>query len=432
MSVDKSLRQTLTHKILARACGRPAVTPGDIVTVSVDLLMGQDSSGPRRWRPRLEELNAKLWDPSKVVVVSDHYVPAVDVQSAEILQIARRFARDYGVEHFFDMQGISHAILPERGLLRPGMFVAGGDSHTPTAGALGCYAAGFGATDTTAIAVTGETWITVPDVIKVQLNGSLAPFVTAKDIMLKLCRMMGMDNNFSAVEYVGPAVSSMSMSERMVLSNMAAELGAEAGIIGVDAVTISALNAAGADCPDAESWVADPDADYLRTVVLDTTTLGPQVAAPHAPENTKDVDRYSQIKVDQCYIGACVGAKLEDLRMAASILRGRKVASGTRLLVAPATVRTTEAAAADGTLAALTAAGAILLPTGCGACAGMGAGMVAEGEVCISTTNRNFQGRMGHKDSAVYLASPYTVAASAITGRITDPAQFGASARDAA
>ena len=424
--------QTLTQKIIARACGRETVTPGEIVTVSVDLLMGQDASGPRRWRPRLEELGAKLWDADKVVVVSDHFVPAVDAQSAEILNISRKFARDYGVKNFFDMQGISHAIMPERGLLRPGMFVAGGDSHSPTAGAYACYAAGFGATDTTAIAVTGETWTTVPETILIQIDGVLGEHATAKDVMLWLCREMGMENSFKSVEFTGSAVAAMSMSERLVLSNMAAELGAEAGIIGVDAVTIAALNASGGDATGAQQWVADADAHYCQTVTLDASTLGPQVAAPHAPENTDEVGAFSEVAIDQCYIGACVGAKLEDLQMAASILRGRKVSPTTRLLVAPATVRTTEQAAADGTLAALTAAGAILLPTGCGACAGMGAGIIAEGEVCLSTTNRNFQGRMGHKDAFVYLASPYTVAASAITGRITDPRMFMAAERTAA
>lgn len=424
--------QTLTQKIIARACGRATVKPGEIVTVNVDLLMGQDASGPRRWRPRLEELNAKLWDPSKVVVVSDHYVPAVDAQSAEILNISRRFARDYGVKNFFDMQGISHAIMPERGLLRPGMFVAGGDSHTPTAGAFGCYAAGFGATDTTAIAITGETWTTVPETIKVQIDGELGPEITAKDVMLWLCREMGMENSFKSVEFMGSTVSAMSMSERLVMSNMAAELGAEAGIIGVDEITIETLKATGGDYEGAEAWVADPDAQYYKTVTLDVTKLGPQVAAPHAPENTDDVGAFAAVKVDQCYIGACVGAKLEDLQMAASVLRGHRVSPDTRLLVAPATVRVTEKAAADGTLATLTAAGAILLPSGCGACAGMGAGIIAEGEVCLSTTNRNFQGRMGHKDASVYLASPYTVAASAVTGRITDPRELRTSTRNAA
>lgn len=426
------MAQTLTQKIIARACGRTTVMPGEIVTVAVDLLMGQDASGPRRWRPRLEELNAKLWDPSKVVVVSDHYVPAVDAQSAKILSISRRFARDYGVKNFFDMQGISHAIMPERGLLRPGMFVAGGDSHTPTAGAFGCYAAGFGATDTTAIAITGETWTTVPETIKVQINGELGPEITAKDVMLWLCREMGMENSFKSVEFMGSAVSAMSMSERLVMSNMSAELGAEAGIIGVDDVTIEAIKVAGGDAEGAEQWVADDDAEYVQTVTLDVTNLAPQVAAPHAPENSGDVGDYDTVKVDQCYIGACVGAKLEDLQMAASVLRGRRVSPDTRLLVAPATVRVTEKAAADGTLATLTAAGAILLPSGCGACAGMGAGIIAEGEVCLSTTNRNFQGRMGHKDASVYLASPYTVAAAAVTGRITDPRTLRMDTRSAA
>lgn len=424
--------QTLAQKIIARAAGVDSVKPGEIVTVAVDLLMGQDASGPRRWGPRLKELGVKLWDPSKVVVVSDHFVPAVDAASAEILAISRAFAKEYEVENFFDMQGISHALLPERGLLRPGMFVAGGDSHTPMAGAFGCYAAGFGATDTTAIAVTGETWTTVPETIKVQIDGTLPPQVTAKDIMLRLCREMGMENSFKAIEFTGTTVAGLSMSERLVLSNMAAELGAETGMVGVDDVTIAALKAAGGDFEGAEAWVADYDAEYCQTVMLDASTLGPQIAAPHAPANTDDIGRFSEVAIDQCYIGACVGAKLEDLHMAASVLRGRRVSPNTRLLVAPATVRVTEQAAADGTLATLTAAGAILLPSGCGACAGMGAGIITQGEVCLSTTNRNFQGRMGHKGAFVYLGSPYTVAASAITGRITDPRTFTENARSAA
>ena len=424
--------QTLAQKILARASGRETVSPGEIVTVAVDLLMGQDASGPRRWGPRLEKLGAKLWDPDKVVVVSDHFVPAVDAQSAEILATSRQFADEYGVKKFFDMQGISHAIMPERGLLRPGMFVAGGDSHTPTAGAFGCYAAGFGATDTTAIAVTGETWTIVPETILVQIKGELDRRLTAKDVMLFLCRKIGMENSFKAVEFAGPTVNAMSMSERLVLSNMAAELGAETGIIGADETTVAHIKESGGDWEGAEKWIADDDAEYCAVHTIDVATMQPQVAAPHAPENTDDASRFADVAIDQCYIGACVGAKLEDLQMAASVLRGRTIAPSTRLLVAPATVRVTEQAAADGTLADLTAAGAILLPTGCGACAGMGAGILSAGETCISTTNRNFQGRMGHKDASVYLASPYTVAASAVTGRITDPNTLPSTVRNAA
>ena len=413
--------QTLAEKLVARAAGREVVTPGEIVTVSVDLLFAHDSSGPRRWAPRLKELNAEPWDAARVVVVSDHYVPAVDAASAEILAGARAFAAEHGLRHL-DMEGICHAVLPERGLVRPGMFVAGGDSHTPTAGAFGAYAAGFGATDTTGILVTGRTWTTVPRSILVRVDGQLGHGVTAKDVMLTLCRDLGMSNDFRAVEYAGPGVAAMSMSERMVLSNMAAELGCEAGLIAPDAETLSYLSLAGAEVTRADlRWRSDEGAAFERTHVVDADRLGPQVAAPHSPANTDDARASAGTRVTQAYIGACVGAKLEDLRMAAEVLRGRRVARGTRLLVAPATTRTTAQAAADGTLAVLTEAGAMVMPSGCGACAGMGAGLLSAGEVCISSTNRNFRGRMGSPEASVYLGSPYTVAASAVTGAITDP-----------
>jgi 3-isopropylmalate/(R)-2-methylmalate dehydratase large subunit len=414
--------QTLAQKILARAAGKAFVAAGDIITVQVDLAMAHDSSGPRRWRPQLEKLGATLWDPSKIVIVSDHYVPAVDGESAAILKLTRDFAHDYGVARFYDMQGICHAIMPEKGLLRPGIFVAGGDSHTPHAGAFGCYAAGFGATDMIGIVVTGQTWTIVPETIRVDITGNLGPGVAAKDIMLLLCQRLGMDNAFRAIEYGGSGVAAMSMAERMVLSNMAAELGGEAGLIAPDATTLAHIAAHGGEAgEDPLQWQADPDAVYAQRIEIDASTLSPFVAAPHSPANSAPVDTHQGVKIDQAYIGACVGAKIEDLRMAASVLAGQKVAKNVRLLVAPASSHTTAQAAEDGTLSILLDAGATLLPSGCGACAGMGAGLLAQGETCISSTNRNFKGRMGHSEAHVYLASPYTVAASAIAGHITDP-----------
>jgi 3-isopropylmalate/(R)-2-methylmalate dehydratase large subunit len=424
---------TLAEKILARASGNAVVRPGDIVVVSVDLAMAHDSSGPRRWRPHLEDLGIGLWDPDKIVIVSDHYVPAVDGESAAILKQTREFARDYGVQSFFDMRGICHAILPENGLLRPGMFLAGGDSHTPHAGAFGVYAAGFGATDMVGVVATGKTWTIVPETLRVDIEGTLGIGVAAKDIMLALCRELGMDNAFTAIEYAGSTVRTMSMAERMVLSNMAAELGGETGLIAPDATTLAHIAAHGGDAGENPlQWQSDTGASFLRRHRLDASALKPQVAAPHSPANSAPADDHQGVKVDQAYIGACVGAKLEDLQMAADVLRGRKVASGTRLLVAPATTAITAAAAADGTLAALTASGAILLPSGCGACAGMGAGLLSEGETCISSTNRNFKGRMGHAEANVYLGSAWTVAASAVAGVITDPREMLADRRVAA
>jgi 3-isopropylmalate/(R)-2-methylmalate dehydratase large subunit len=390
--------------------------------VRVDLAFAHDSSGPRRWKPVLDELGVGLWDPAKVVIASDHYVPAVDAESAAILKLTRDFARDHGVTRFMDMKGIAHTLLPQHGMLRPGMFVAGGDSHSCHGGAFGCYISGFGAADMAAIVATGETWINVPYDDLIVWNGQLGPGVTSKDIMLFLCRRLGMDNAFRAAEFAGATVAAMPMDERMVLSNMSAELGYDAGVIAPDATTIDHIRGHGGDPgPDPMAWRSDPDAAFDRVFTFDAAVLAPQAAAPHSPDNSDNASRARGVRIDQAYIGACVGAKLEDLRMVAAILRGRSVAPGVRLLVAPASSAITAQAAREGVLDALLDAGAVLLPSGCGACAGMGAGVLAAGEVCISTTNRNFKGRMGHEDAHVWLASPFTVAASAVAGEITDP-----------
>ncbi|WP_397403255.1 aconitase/3-isopropylmalate dehydratase large subunit family protein [Phenylobacterium sp.] len=415
---------TLVEKVIARAAGREAVRPGEILTAQIDFAFAHDSSGPRRWRPYLENLGVGLWDASKVALVSDHYVPAVDAESAAILSDVRAFARQYGVGAFFDMVGICHLVLPEHGLIRPGHFIAGGDSHTPMAGAFGAYAAGYGATDMAAIVATGETWLSVPETVRVDWSGAFQPGVVAKDIMLFLCRELGLDNAFAAIEYAGSTVAAMSMPERMVLANMAAELGFETGIVAPDQVTFDYLAARHAPVEDEAAALAlrsDTDCAYRAVHRFDAATLAPQIARPHAPDNVASADELGEITIDQAYIGACVGAKLGDLRMAAEVLQGRKVAPGVRLLIAPASSATTEQAAREGILAALLEAGAVLLPSGCGACAGMGAGLLAAGEVCISSTNRNFRGRMGHKDAEVYLGSPYSVAAAAVAGRIVDP-----------
>jgi 3-isopropylmalate/(R)-2-methylmalate dehydratase large subunit len=419
------LGKTLTEKIIARAAGLPEVVPGQVVTVKVDLAMAHDSSGPRRWRPRLEELGVGLWDPDKVVIVSDHYVPAVDAASAQILQGTRKFAADYGVKNFYDMKGICHMILAEHGHLLPGMFAAGGDSHSPMGGAFGCYIAGFGATDMTAVVVTGETWLDVPETIRVEWDGAFGPGVTAKDVMLFLCKELGMDNAGRVIEFAGSSVRAMSMQERMVLCNMSAELGSDTGIVEPDETTLSYLAAHGGKvAPDALSWRSDADAHYLSLRKFDAASLSPQVAAPHSPANSAAIDQHKGVKIDQAYIGACVGAKQEDIQMAADVLRGRHIADGVRLLVAPASMQVLRDATENGTLGILLDAGAVLLPSGCGACAGMGAGLLAPGDVCISTTNRNFKGRMGDSGSFVYLASPYSVAAAAVAGQIIDPREM--------
>jgi 3-isopropylmalate/(R)-2-methylmalate dehydratase large subunit len=416
---------TLAEKLIARAAGRETVRPGEIVTCRVDLAMMHDSGGPRRVQPMLERLGARVWDPGKVVLVTDHYVPAVDAESAAILRLTRKWADAAGVDRFHDMQGICHVVLAEHGYVRPGMFAVGGDSHATTAGAFGCLMIGIGATEMAGVLVTGEIWVRVPSTILVRWSGRLGRGVVAKDMMLALCARLGINGaNYQVVEYGGDAVAALPMAERMVLTNMAAELGAKTGLIAPDALTVAALAEAGVEQPDALGWRGDADAAYERVLDLEAAELPPQVAAPHSPENAAPVATHAGVAIDQAYIGACTGAKLTDLRMAAEVLRGRKVAPGVRLLVAPASTRVTREAAADGTLATMTEAGAILLPTGCGACAGFGAGVLGEDETCIASTARNFKGRMGAASARVYLGSPYTMAASAVAGRISDPREL--------
>jgi 3-isopropylmalate/(R)-2-methylmalate dehydratase large subunit len=416
---------TLVQKIIARASGNESVRVGEIVTCQVDLALLLDSGGPRRIWPRLQELGVGVWDPDKIVLMTDHFVPAVDAQSAAILKLTREFAEEFKIKNFFDMQGIGHVVLMEKGLLQPGMFACGGDSHSTHGGAFGCYMAGFGAIEMTGVTVTGEIWMQVPETIRVNWEGDFSQGVVAKDMSLHLCRELGMDNAFRVVEFGGSSIATMSMMERTVLTNMAAELGAETGLIEPDEITLESIRAAGVEpAADALEWRSDADAEYLASHEFNAASLVPQVAAPHRPSNCGPADDYCDVQIDQAYIGACVGAKLSDLHMVAEVLNGRKVAKGTRLLVAPSSNQTMAAAAADGTLATIVGAGATLLPTGCGACAGLGAGVLAEDEVCISSTNRNFQGRMGANSAEVYLGSPYTVAASAVAGRIADPREM--------
>jgi 3-isopropylmalate/(R)-2-methylmalate dehydratase large subunit len=422
------MAQTLAEKIICRASGRGSVVPGEIVTCRVDLAMVHDSSGPRRLAPMLERLGVGVWDPDRLVVITDHFVPAFDAASVAIQKLTRDWVAAAGVRNFYDMQGVCHIVLPERGHLRPGLFVVGGDSHSCTGGAFGCFMFGVGATDMAGVLATGETWIRVPETIRLRWSGRLGRGVAAKDMMLALCARLGMDGgDYQVIQYDGAAVTDLPMAERMTLCNMAAELGAQTGLIAPDRVTADTLREAGVELDDAQDlarWQPDPDAAYRTTLDFDASALAPQVAAPHSPANAAPVGEIGPVAVDRAYIGACTGAKLADLRMAAEVLKGRKVASGTRLLIAPASARAAEQAAAEGTLEVLTEAGASILPTGCGACAGYGGALLPEDEVCIASTARNFKGRMGATSSQVYLASPYTVAAAAVTGRIGDPREL--------
>lgn len=376
--------------------------------------MMHDSGGPRRVKPMLERLRAKIWDPSRVVVITDHYVPATDDESRKIVRLARDWSAEAGIGHFYDSQGICHVVLPERGHLRPGMFAVGGDSHSTTGGAFAAYMFGIGATEMLGVLVTGEIWLKVPDTIVLQFDGRFAHGVAAKDAMLHLIGRFGMDGGrYQALEYRGEAVRALPMQERMTLCNMAAELGAQAGLIASDEITKQYLSA------DIEMLDSDPDAAVLEHHRFDAGALAPQVAAPHSPAHAAPVGDFDGVNIDLAYLGACTGAKLADLRMAAEVLRGRKAKA--RLLVAPASARDQALAGKEGTLDVLLEAGAQLLPNSCGMCAGYGEHLLPENAVAISSTARNFKGRMGAASAKVYLASPYTVAASALAGRISDP-----------
>jgi len=416
---------TLAAKIIARAAGRASVAPGEIVTCAVDLAMIHDSGGPRRVEPILKRLGVGIWDPGRVVLITDHYVPATDDESRRIQDITRRFAAEQHITNFYDQQGICHVVLPERGHLRPGMFVVGGDSHSPTGGAFAAYMFGIGATEMAGVLATGEIWVRVPETIRLEWTGRLGHGVSAKDMMLHLCARLGMDGGrYQAVEYVGEGVRALPMQERMTLSNMSAELGAQAGLIEADETTAAYLRSVGA--PDAEfaQWRGDADSDVSEHHVFDASALTPQVAAPHSPANAAPVEEHAGTAIDVAYIGACTGAKLDDLRMAAEVLSGRTVAKSVDLVCAPASLRDQEQARQEGTLDIILKAGARLLPNACGICAGYGDNRFGEDVVAISSTARNFKGRMGAASSKVYLGSPYTTAASAIEGRIADPRPY--------
>lgn len=412
--------QTLAQKLIARACGRAHVEVGEIVSCKVDLAMFHDSSGPRRLKPMLEELGASIWDKSRVVLVMDHYVPEQDEDSRRIVGIAREWAREQKLPHVYDSIGICHVVLPQKGHIRPGMFCVGGDSHSPTGGAFGAYMFGVGSTEMLGVVVTGEIWLRVPRTLRMQWDHRLAPGLTAKDMMLHMIGRFGMNGaQYQAVEFCGEAVRALSMPERMTMSNMSAEMGAQAGLIAPDGTTRDWLAAVGAQGVDTAPWFTDAGAP-ATTEVFDAAQLAPQVAAPHSPANARGVQSFDQIDIDIAYIGACTGAKIDDLRAAAEVLRGHRVAEGVRLMVAPASMQDQAQAESEGVMQTLRSAGADVFATACGACAGYGNLLPADATV-ISTTARNFQGRMGSAQTQVYLASPYTVAASALRGRISDP-----------
>jgi 3-isopropylmalate/(R)-2-methylmalate dehydratase large subunit len=419
--------QTLAQKLIAKAAGRASVKVGEILVCQVDLAMFHDSSGPRRLKPMLESLGAPIWNKEKVVLVIDHYVPEKDEQSRSIVRIAREWALEQSLPTVRDSQGICHVVLPQTGKLRPGMFCVGGDSHSPTGGAFGAYMFGIGSTEMLSVMVTGEIWIKVPETVEMHWSGRLQPGLMAKDMILHMIGRFGLNGGeYQAIEFAGDAVRALPMQERMTLCNMSAELGAQTGLIAPDDCTMKWLRSNSAMAPQECSEHAyrhlysDAEAGRLARHAFDANVLAPQVAEPHSPAQVREAAVLSTQAIDLAYIGACTGAKLEDLMAAAKILHGKKLAPGFKLLVAPASQQDLDEASRRGIVQSLSDAGAQWLGLGCGACAGYG-GSIPDDSRVISTTARNFRGRMGSESAQVWLASPYTVAASALRGFITDP-----------
>jgi 3-isopropylmalate/(R)-2-methylmalate dehydratase large subunit len=423
--------QTLAQKLIAKAAGLASVSPGQIVTCQVDLAMFHDSSGPRRLKPMLESLGAQIWNKDKVVLVIDHYVPEKDEDSRKIVRIARDWAKEQGLPTVRDAQGICHVVLPQTGKLQPGMFCVGGDSHSPTGGAFGAYMFGIGSTEMLGVMVTGDIWLKVPETIQMHWSGRLAPGVMAKDMILHMIGRFGMNGgDYQAVEFIGEAVRALPMQERMTLCNMSAELGSQVGLVAPDETTWAWLNTQSVQGDRERSsletyrhWRTDDHAKILARHDFDAARLSPQLAQPYSPSHVAAVTDVAGQALDLAYIGACTGAKLADLAAAAAVLKGRKIAASMTLLVAPASQKDLDQAKAEGYAQILTDAGAQWLGLGCGACAGYGSSIPDDSRV-IATTARNFKGRMGSESAQVWLASPFTVAASALTGRITDPRGF--------
>lgn len=416
---------TLTEKILARHAGVSSVEPGQIINAKVDLVLANELSAAVAIGVMRNIKGAdRVFDNERIALVEDHFVPAKDAQSAKIARLMKEFAREQDIKHFFDVGrgGIEHVVLPEEGLVAPGELIVGGDSHTCTYGALGAFATGMGSTDIAAAFVLGEVWLKVPASIKIIYNGTPGELVFAKDIMLRTVGTLGIDGaTYRAIEYHGTTVDHLSITGRITMANMAIEAGAKNGIFHADEKTIAYVKER-TDRPfTVES--ADPDARYERVLEIDVDALEPQVACPHTPDNVHPISEVTNetIPVDQVFIGSCTNGYIEDLRVVAKILEGQRIAPTLRVIVNPGSQKVWMQAADEGILRTLAAAGCAVNTPGCGACFGGHMGTLGDGERCISTTNRNYVGRMGSPKAEVYLASPATCAASAITGRITDP-----------
>jgi 3-isopropylmalate/(R)-2-methylmalate dehydratase large subunit len=416
---------TLTEKILARHAGLSSVEPGQIINAKVDLVLANELSAAVAIGVMRNIKGAdRVFDTEKIALVEDHFVPAKDAQSAKIAKLMKDFAREQNIKHFFDVGrgGIEHVVLPEEGLVAPGELIVGGDSHTCTYGAFGAFATGMGSTDIAAAFVLGEVWLRVPPSIKIVYRGTLGDMVFAKDLMLRTVGTLGIDGaTYRAIEYHGSTIDNMSITGRITMANMAIEAGAKNGIFHADEKTIAFVK----ERTNRDFTVerADADAAYERVIEIDVDNLEPQIACPHTPDNVHPISEVTRedIPVDQVFIGSCTNGYIDDLRIVAKILDGKRISSNLRVIVNPGSQKVWMQAANEGILTTLAAAGCVVNTPGCGACFGGHMGTLGDGERCISTTNRNYVGRMGSPKAEVYLASPATCAASALTGKITDP-----------
>ena len=412
----------ISEKILAAASGRDEVHPDEIVEAKVDMAMINEITGPLAIEAFHKIGVREVWDRNRIVMVLDHQVPADSVRSAILHKIMREFAREQNIPNLYDIGfgGVCHQVMMEKGHVRPGMLIVGADSHTCTYGALGAFATGIGSTEMAAVFATGEIWLKVPHTVKVWVEGEFKNFVCAKDLILKIAGEVKADGAiYKALEFAGPTIDSMSVSGRMTLCNMAVEMGAKTGIINPDEKAISYVR--GRSGESFRAFRSDPDARYERTLKFDVTDLEPQVACPHSIDNVKPVSEVEGTPIDQAFIGSCTNGRLEDLEVAASIIKGRTVKRGVRLLVTPASQEVYLEALKEGLIEVFIKAGACVCNPTCGACFGGHMGLLAPGETCISSSNRNFIGRMGSPEAEIYLASPATVAASALKGEITNP-----------
>ena len=413
---------TMTQKILARAAGLDRVEAGQLIEAKLDLVLGNDITTPVAITEFEKAGFTQVFDKDKIAIVLDHYTPCKDIKSAQLCKQARNFAHKHAITNFFDVgqMGVEHALLPEKGLCAPGEVIIGADSHTCTYGALGAFSTGIGSTDMAAGMATGLAWFRVPSAIKVTLNGALQPHVSGKDVILHLIGTIGVDGAlYQSIEFAGEGVASLTMDDRFTISNMAIEAGGKNGIFPVDEKTMEYIN--GRVNRPCEAFQTDEDAVYEREIVIDLDKLEPTVAMPHLPENTKVVSEVAGLPIDQVVIGSCTNGRIQDMRIAAAIMKGKKVADNVRCVVIPATQEVYMQAMNEGLMEIFISAGAAVSTPTCGPCLGGHMGCMAEGERAVSTTNRNFVGRMGHVESEVILASPAVAAASAIAGCVADP-----------